>query len=227
MIHLPLPAWERTRKSKEIPAVNHREPLPHSRSRRPEIESPPPAGQHQGRSQEEAVSRSFTPMPPRRSEDSPLRSAKRPLVAPGLHGLELPAAQRVGKTTREARNLSRSPGVRNPRQDTAGPCVVAALASDRVKARDSNPRQPKFSFGALPTELALWLKHDLHAGFESASERSRACHPRRRTARHTSPLLPALLLRAVPVSQDRKTKKPSGDRSPEGSSRRNAVRTIF
>ena len=32
------------------------------------------------------------------------------------------------------------------------------------------PATPNSSFGALPTELAIWLKLDLRAGFESAAE---------------------------------------------------------
>ncbi len=97
-------------------------------------------------------------------------------------------------------------------------------------ARDSNPRRPSSWLGALPTELAIPHEHEASAGFESVSERaaSRISPPR---APHGSGTPLPSSRRSAPGSPGplrwigRKTKKPSEDRSPEGSSRRNAVRT--
>lgn len=154
-----------------------REPLPHPGSRGPEVESPSPAARHRRRAQEEAVSRSFTPMPRRRSEDSPLRSAERPRFTRST------AVDLDWRARRDLQQRSRAVSWLGPhyRPKTVSDVRRSPTHHGRAlhggrpfeRPRDGagvEPATPNSSFGALPTELAIWQKLDLRAGFESAAE---------------------------------------------------------
>lgn len=112
------------------------------------------------------------------SEDSPFRAAGRPplLPVPRLPHLRGDASDRqylhrtrpLSGSLNRSRQLSASPFQSRSRRDRV-------LHGGRPFERPSEgagfePATTELWLGALPTELALWLKLDRRAGFESASE---------------------------------------------------------